>query len=159
MSVKLLELTRIDDRLVHGQVCLSWVKEYPVANILVCDDITSRDPFIGDLFKELVPEGIEVEVLNTDETAKKLEKGLEEATMLLVKSPKTLKTLVDKGIDIKEINFGGMGLTDYRKKFYKSIFCSDDDIAIFKEFVDKGINVWVQTLPTDRKVNVATLLK
>ena len=31
-------LTRIDDRLIHGQVVTAWIRRYPINRILIVDD-------------------------------------------------------------------------------------------------------------------------
>ena len=32
-------ITRIDDRLIHGQVVTAWIKVYPINKILIIDDL------------------------------------------------------------------------------------------------------------------------
>ena len=59
MAVNNLVFTRVDDRLIHGQVMTSWLKVYNTAkHILIVDDATSKDPFMGKMFSLLVPSGI-----------------------------------------------------------------------------------------------------
>ena len=39
-----LKLTRIDFRLIHGQVMTRWVKKYGITNIVVIDDKSAKSP-------------------------------------------------------------------------------------------------------------------
>ena len=72
-----LEFVRIDDRLIHGQVVAAWLHAYSkVSHILVVDDKTSKDQFMLDMFKMLVPAGITIEVKNVDDAAGILKGGL-----------------------------------------------------------------------------------
>lgn len=158
MAVENLLFTRIDDRLIHGQVCTSWIKAYTVENILVIDDETSKDPFMADMFKMLIPEGIDIEILSVADAIEELKGGLAKKTMIIVKFPKTIKDLVDGGVDIDFVNVGGMGMSAGRSKFYKNIAASEEEKAIFKELVDKGINVEVQIIPAEKKFDLASLL-
>ena len=68
MAVNNLVFTRVDDRLIHGQVMTSWLKVYNTAkHILIVDDATSKDPFMGKMFSLLVPSGITISVQSVDE--------------------------------------------------------------------------------------------
>ena len=50
--MKNVVLTRIDDRLIHGQVVTGWVKKTECSRILVVDDQVAKDPFTG---RKLIP--------------------------------------------------------------------------------------------------------
>jgi len=50
-----IALTRIDDRLIHGQVMTSWVKYTKANKIVIVDDGVANDPFMGDILKMAVP--------------------------------------------------------------------------------------------------------
>ncbi len=140
MSVKNLVFTRIDDRLIHGQVMTAWIHQFPeCAHIMVVDDQVSKDPFMTKMFQLLLPEGTTIETLSVDDAAPKLKEGLARQTILLAKFPLTIKRLVDAGVGIDFVNIGGMGMSAGRKKFYKNIAASPEEREIFKELVAKGI--------------------
>ena len=44
-------LTRIDDRLIHGQVMTSWLNFTSANKIMVIDDQTAADPFMKTVLK------------------------------------------------------------------------------------------------------------
>lgn len=158
MSVENLIFTRIDDRLIHGQVCTSWIKTLDVEHILVCDNKVSEDPFMKDMFLLLVPKGTTIDVLSVQDTAEKLKSGLDKKTMMIVKFPKTLSDLVDAGVALDHINVGGMGMSSGRSKFYKNISASEEEKEIFKKLIDAGIKVEVQIIPAEKKFDISSLL-
>jgi PTS system mannose-specific IIB component len=158
--MKNLEFVRIDDRLIHGQVVAAWLHAYGnVSHILVVDDKTSKDQFMLDMFKMLVPSGISIEVQSIDSAVTICKEGLQKPTMLIVKEPLTLKRMTEQGIKFDKINIGGMGMTGGRKKLFQNVSASDDERKIFKEFIDSGTTVEVQIIPASKTVNVATLVK
>ena len=53
-------LTRIDDRLIHGQVVTAWIKQYPINRILIIDDELSQNRLMQRIYKAAAPMGIEV---------------------------------------------------------------------------------------------------
>ena len=110
--MKEFSFTRIDDRLIHGQVVAAWLRAYDnVTRIMVIDDKVCQDPFMHEMFSLLVPSGITIEIRSVDEAIEKFKAGLEKPTMVIVKSPLTIKRLVDGGIEIPFINIGGIGMT------------------------------------------------
>jgi PTS system mannose-specific IIB component len=155
-----LEFVRIDDRLIHGQVVAAWLHAYSkVSHILVVDDKTSKDQFMLDMFKMLVPAGITIEVKSVDDAAGILKGGLKKPTMVIVKEPLTLKRMSEQGIKFDKINIGGMGMTSGRKKLFQNVSASDAERQIFKEFIAAGTTVEVQIIPASKTVNVASLVK
>lgn len=160
MSVKNLVFTRIDDRLIHGQVCAAWLHTYSnVEHILVIDDKTRQDPFMQEMFSLLVPTGITIKICSIAEAVKTMQNGLSKPTMVIVKVPQTIKSLIDAGVDIDFVNIGGMGMSAGRKKFYQNISTSPEEDAILRELISRGVRVEIQIIPAYKQVDVATLLK
>ena len=158
MSVKNLQFTRLDDRLVHGQVCAAWLKTVGVKNLVIIDDATRADSFMIDMFEMLLPGDIQMTVFDEKDGLASLLEGLDAPSMLLIKEPATIKRLVEGGIDFDEINIGGLGMTKNRKPFHETIAASDEERAIFKELIKKGIKLNIQTIPLQDAVDAASLL-
>ena len=55
-------LTRIDDRLIHGQVMTAWVKKTRANQILIIDDEVAKDDFMSEILKMSAPAGIDIVV-------------------------------------------------------------------------------------------------
>jgi len=158
--MKNLEFTRIDDRLIHGQVVAAWLHAYgKVQHIIVIDDKTRQDPFMQEMFSLLVPSGVTIEILSITEATEILKGGLAKPTMIIVKVPQTIQTLINAGLDINFVNIGGMGMTPGRKKFFQNVSTSPEENEILKQLITKGIKVEIQIIPAQKKVDVASLLK
>ena len=39
-----IELVRIDDRMLHGQVVSTWLKDYSIEQVLIINDKAANDP-------------------------------------------------------------------------------------------------------------------
>lgn len=155
-----LVFTRIDDRLIHGQVCAAWLHAYSnVRHIIIVDDKTRQDPFMQEMFSMLVPAGITIKVYSIEEAIGVFKGGLAKPTMVIVKVPQTIKALVDAGVEINYVNIGGMGMSPGRKKFHKNIATSPEEDAILRELLAKGVKVEIQIIPAYDKVDIAPLLK
>ena len=156
---KNIEFVRVDDRLIHGQVCTAWLHAYSnVTHVLVVDDKTAEDPFMQTMFELLIPKGISIEIKNIKDAITEIKAGLPKPTMMIVKTPATIKALIDGGVDISFFNIGGMGMTGKRYKFYRNISADDEERALLKELVNKGIKIEIQIIPAQENFDVSKLL-
>lgn len=153
-------LTRIDDRLIHGQVMTSWLNFTSANKIMVIDDQSAADPFMKTVLKNAVPGNVGLGVFTVEKAAARLKKGFQsdDRVIILVKYPKTVLQLMEQGIDFDQLNIGGMGANSEREKFYKNISASEEEREILKKIVDSGCRTEIQIIAEDAKVDVAKLL-
>lgn len=157
--MKNLVLTRIDDRLIHGQVMTAWIKNKGATQVVIVDDGTANDEYMVEVLEMAIPEEIAIGIFTKEEGVQFFSQELDEPTILLVKGPETLNYLVDNGISIAEIDVGGMGTRTNRSVLYKNISTSDEENNHFKSLLSKNIKVYIQVMPQDKPVNVETYLK
>lgn len=152
-------LTRIDDRLIHGQVITAWAKITQGNRIIVVDDEIAEDPFMVKVLKMAAPSSIKVEIFTIHDAAVALQgEDTGEKVIILVKNPSTVLGLVQGGVSIKELNLGGMGAMQGRKQLYRNISISEDEKNVFKELIALGVNVFVQIVPDANKMPIDTLI-
>ena len=70
-----LKLTRIDFRLIHGQVMTRWVAKYEIESIVVIDDRSAKSPILKKILLGAAPSGVKVIVWNVAEAAEKWKAG------------------------------------------------------------------------------------
>ncbi|MDQ0203243.1 PTS sugar transporter subunit IIB [Pectinatus haikarae] len=153
-------LVRIDDRLIHGQVMTSWLNFTQATKIMVIDDDVAGDLFMKNVLKNAVPGNVGLGVFSVDRAAERLVKGFKDhdKVIILVKFPKTLYRLLEKGIKFDNINIGGMGANINRHKFYKNISASDEEREIFKNMMDKGCKLEIRIIAEDNRIDIAKYL-
>lgn len=153
--MKNIVLTRIDDRLLHGQVIVSWIPFFNIEEIVIVDDEYASDDFMSSLIKEASPEHLNVNVLTIEESKKFLESG-DDKTRILILSRyiENIAKLIELGIKINKINIGGLGFHNGRKKFVNAIHLSDSEIELLKIISAKGIEVEIQMLPKDKIIKI-----
>lgn len=153
-------LTRIDDRLIHGQVMTSWLNFTGANKIMVIDDQTAADPFLKTVLKSAVPANVGLGLFDIDKAADRLLKGFKEGdkVIILVKFPKTILDLIERGVKFETLNIGGMGSRPERSKFYKNISASEDEKVYLKQIIDSGCKVGIQIIAENTVVDVEKLL-
>ena len=50
-----LVLTRIDDRLIHGQVMTAWIKNRKANQVVIVDDDVANDEYMIDVLEMAIP--------------------------------------------------------------------------------------------------------
>lgn len=155
-----IALTRIDDRLIHGQVVTAWVKQTDANLILIVDEPLTQDVFMQKVLRSAAPSGITVRVLApADAAAYLLEDAVPgEKIMLLVKLPQALEALIDIGVRLEVVILGGMGGKAGRMKLSKNVSASPEEVECLKRLVEKGSTVQFQLVPDEKPVPLAKLL-
>ena len=151
-------MCRVDERLVHGQVIASWSKILSIRQILVIDDQLAKDSFMGTVLAMAAPSGVKVELVSVDEAVRRIQKdGTQDGvnTMLLFKGPQCALALVEKGVEIRELN---MGSGPSRKAISRNVYASASEVEIFKKLLDMGIDVYLQMVQQESRVSIATKL-
>jgi len=152
-------LTRIDDRLIHGQVTTAWSKITNATKIIVVDDAVAEDSFMQMVLKSAAPNSLKVEVFGVNDAVNVLNKDDDgERVIILVKNPLTVLNLVKAGVKIKSLNLGGIGARQGRKQLYKNISVSDEEKQSFKELMEHGVNIFMQIVPDAKQISLDKLL-
>jgi len=152
-------LTRIDHRLLHGIVMTQWAGGTGAQRIMVIDDQVASDPMLKQAMSLAKPAGMASSIitLETAITNMKAGKYQGQKIFLLAKSPLTILTLVENGIEIPHLQIGATDLlTGFRCS--KRAFLSDEELAAVKKIMASGTRVTVQHVPTDSVVRFEDLL-
>ncbi len=71
----MIALTRVDFRLIHGQVITRWLKQCDINEIVTIDTELSKDIFMQDVFKMAAPKGVKISVVSSDAAVELQKKG------------------------------------------------------------------------------------
>lgn len=150
-------LTRVDDRLVHGQVMTSWVKATGANKIMVVDDGVAQDELMKTLLKGVVPSQVKLGIFSVAKAVDRMVKGFKDTdkVIMLVKTPETVWRMQQAGVEFKTLNIGGMGIRSDRTTLYQNIAASESEREAIKSLVDAGCAVTIQITADDAKVDVS----
>ena len=152
--------TRIDGRLVHGQVANLWTTKLGATRIMVVDDEVSKSDIEKSGLRMAAPASVRLSVLDVETAADHIlnHKYDSQKLFIVAKKPQTLLKLVNAGVDLKEINVGNMSQTDETRHLTKSINVVDDDVKAFNDLNDKGVHLIAQMVPGDAPTDFMSLL-
>lgn len=101
-------LTRIDNRLVHGQVGCSWVGAIGCNLIVVADDIAAADPVQQSLMKMTADStGVGIRFFTLQKTIDVIHKASpSQKIFIVVRTPQSARTLLEGGVPIDKLCIG-----------------------------------------------------
>jgi len=151
---------RIDNRLIHGQVTVSWVSSVGANHLLVVNDEVAKDP----IQKQMLPmaaRGVRTSVLSIDDAVDYINNADEkEKIMIIAKFPSDALALLEKGLKPEEINVGNQAPlpgTNY-KMVTKSIAVTKEDAVIYKK-INEMYHLTSQMMPTNSKKDFIALIE
>ncbi len=156
----MIKLTRIDDRLVHGQVAFTWTPALGVNCLLIANDKVAKDEFLKMTFSLAKPANTRLLIKSLADAAAFLndERSRSAKVLLIVNSVKDAHAMVNQVPEIQSINFGGIRMIDGTRLISKAVAVSDDDIVLIKDLLDKGIELELRQVPTEKKQMVESLI-
>lgn len=157
----IIELARIDDRFIHGQVLTKWVKLRPVERIIVVSDAVASDEMRKTLILSVAPANIKASAVSVDKMVRAYNspKYTDTKAMLLFENPEDILRLVKQGVDLKEVNVGGMRFETDRKQITKAVSVKEQDIAAFEELAKLGVKLELRQLPGDQSIDFMKTLE
>jgi fructoselysine and glucoselysine-specific PTS system IIB component len=157
----MIKLTRIDDRLVHGQVAFTWVPALGTDCLLVANDKVAKDDFQKMALGLAKPAGSKLLIKSLQDTVNFLndEKNASLKILVLISSVKDAFDLANNVPEIKSINFGGIRATEGSKLLSKAISVTSQDVVLIKELLAKGIELEIRQVPTEQSQNVASVIE
>lgn len=154
-----INILRIDDRLIHGQVVTAWMNYCNARQVVVADDKVANDTFQQSLLKMATPKGVELKIYDIPTARQELKKEDDADTLFLVRGPKEADSLLMSSEKIKSINVGNLNMRKGKKKILDNLWLSKEDYNAILSLMDKGIDLEYRTLPNDSSQNLKELIK
>lgn len=155
-----LKLTRIDFRLIHGQVMTRWVKKYSISNIVVIDDKSAKSPILKKILLNAAPANVKVEIETVESAAKRWKENAfpEGNLLILFKDPANAEAAWKAGINYPSLQVGGIEGSAAKKNICRNIVMSKEDVEHLKPMYDAGVKVFCQPIPDDAEVSLKIAL-
>ena len=156
---------RVDDRLIHGQVAMTWTKQLRVQGIVVANDDAANDNTQKMALKMAVPAGIKVLIKPVDQAIRVLNDPRASKMRILVLT-RTVKDALKVRKQVGEIEFLNLGNTgrfdgiDVSEKQLLSptIMLTDSEVQALRELVEVDPKTCMQQVPNDEKKLVKDVL-
>ena len=153
-------LTRIDNRLVHGQVATQWCGSIGANLILVANDEVAGNKLRQGLMDMAAPSYAAMRYWTIEKTISTIHKASDKQLIFIVaENPTDVLKLVEGGVPIKKVNIGNMHMAEGKRQVATSVAVDDADVAAFKELQDLGCELEIKRVPDTPVENIEKLFK
>ncbi|AAM86769.1 PTS system mannose/fructose/N-acetylgalactosamine-transporter subunit IIB [Yersinia pestis] len=153
--------TRIDERLLHGQIRITWGKHTEANLILVANDDAADGPnsaFMQAGMKASAGGEYAVRFFSIQKTIDVIHKASpQQKVFILCNSPTDVARLVEGGVPITQCNVGNMHYHDGKRQIAKTVSVDEKDLDAFQRMAALGVACTVQNTPDQTPINVIEL--
>jgi len=157
-----MNLIRIDDRLIHGQVVVGWANHIKPKYIILVDNEIASDIFEKELYLMGVPEEFEGLVFSVRECSSFVKKNKKDSYIIVIKSPEIAYNLFKFGLEFESLNIGGMHSSEDKEEFNRFVYIDKKDVEYLKLLAEEKspkIDIYIQDLPFEKRVSLNKLLE
>ncbi len=156
-----IELYRIDDRLIHGQVVVGWGQPLDLGFIVLVDDDVAASEWEQELYRMGVPPGMDVHFETVAAAAAAMSGFRADARrgILLTGDIETMRRLIALAGGIPSVNLGGIHHREGRTQRLRYVFLSPDEESSLRELAASGVAVSAQDVPASRPLPLDDVLR
>ncbi len=153
-------LTRIDNRLIHGQVATQWTNVIGANLILVANDKVASDKMRQGLMDMAAPNGVATRYFTIQKTIDVIHKAADRQKIFIIcETPQDVLKLVEGGVPIKKVNVGNIHMAEGKRQVAQVVAVDDSDVEAFKKLRDKGVELEIRKVPTESAEDANKLFK
>ncbi len=150
----MIVLSRIDSRLVHGQVIEAWLPHTRAERIVVADDTAAADSIARAAMGLALPEGVKLIVQRVADVDFAAMSNDPVRTLVLFRDVASLLAARERGFAPASVNLGNVHAGPGRAAVSRSVFLSADEVALLGEIKRAGSVVAAQAIPADAPILV-----
>jgi PTS system mannose-specific IIB component/fructoselysine and glucoselysine-specific PTS system IIB component len=155
-----VELFRIDDRLIHGQVVVGWGQPMGLGFIALVDDEVAASDWEQELYRMGVPPEMDVYFASLDEAARLLAGWCADPRpgIVLTGDVETMARLAEALPQVRHVNLGGVHHRGDRLQKLRYVYLSPDEERALRRMAARGVEVSAQDVPSARPVPLDEVL-
>ncbi|WP_122643049.1 PTS sugar transporter subunit IIB [Luxibacter massiliensis] len=152
-----IEMLRVDERLLHGQILLKWMEEAGCTKVVFVDDETAENPVMKKILELSFPPGYECSIQGISGFRGLMEAQGEEKSFVVVKKISTLYEMFKQGYVPGIINLGNTSYGIGKLKLAQGVYTTLREKEQLME-ISLRAALFYQPVPDSRKVNINQLL-
>lgn len=155
-----IELHRIDDRLIHGQVVVGWGQPLELRFLVLVDDEVASSEWEQELYRMGVPPEMRVEFVSVENAIARYAEFASDPKpgMLLTGDIETMVRLCEALPAIRRVNLGGIHHRAGRAQRLRFVFLTQAEEDALRALTARGVEVSAQDVPAARAVPLETIL-
>lgn len=155
----MIKMLRVDHRLLHGQVAVSWKSALDVDCILVANDSVPGDTLRKSAIKLAKPADTKLVIKTIEDSITAINSGKTDKYKLFI----VVESIADaarlcRECGIKHLNLGGTKATAETRAISKAMNVTPAEEETLRALVSEGVDVEIQMVPDDSAVKVERTL-
>ena len=121
----MIVLTRVDNRLIHGQVVQGWLPSLDVSEVVVVSPRAQKTVFMQKMFRLSLPSGYKLKVTDAEEAVAYVQQS-EEKVFIIIEDIPLLFQMLRGGFAPKVITLGNTQFEEGKKQCSPGVFLSEE---------------------------------
>lgn len=149
----MIVLTRVDHRLLHGQVAFSWTAHLSADCILIANDDVANDETKKTIVKLAKPSGIKLVIKSVEDSIKAINSGITDKYKLFIVAQNIddAYKLISNVSEIQSLNLGGIKFEEGKESISSAIFVTTREKEELNRLIQNGVDVYTQQVPTSKR--------
>lgn len=153
-------LTRIDNRLIHGQVATMWSSSVGANLLLVANDEVAKNELRQGLMDMAAPSFAQTRYFSIEKTINIIYKASKSQHIAIIcETPQDVLKLVEGGVPIEKVNIGNMHMAEGKRQVSKAVCVDNNDIETFKKLRKLGVELEIRRVPSESAESIDELFK
>ncbi|OCG20492.1 MULTISPECIES: PTS sugar transporter subunit IIB [unclassified Gilliamella] len=150
----MIKLLRVDHRLLHGQIVVSWFENVGSNTILVANDIVANDELRKSAIRLAKPEHAKLVMKSIDDSIAAINSGITDKYQMLIvvesvaDAEKLIRNTHGK---ITSLNLGGTKPREGTKNYSKTINLTALEVDLLTRLQQDSVDVYIQQIPSESK--------
>lgn len=155
-----VQLYRIDDRLIHGQVVVGWGQPLNIQLIVLVDDEVACCDWEQDLYRMGIPPEMEIRFADVATAVRDHASyiGDPRPSIVLTGDVATMHALLNGVGTIRDVNIGGLHHRSGRAQKLRYVYLSPEEEGELRQMIAQGARVTAQDVPAARPVPMDEVL-
>ncbi|MFL5549751.1 MAG: PTS system mannose/fructose/N-acetylgalactosamine-transporter subunit IIB [Gemmatimonadaceae bacterium] len=156
-----IQLYRIDDRLIHGQVVVGWGQPLNIRFLVLVDDLVASSDWEKELYRMAVPPEMEIYFADVSTAIRDHPRYASDPRpgLLITGDIDSMNRLV-KGVKaIGSVNLGGIHHRAGRSEKMRYVFLTPEEERHLRELEAAGVEVTAQDVPSAHPVPLSEVLE
>ena len=157
----MIKLLRVDDRLIHGQVAVSWTSFLGVDTILVANDKSATDKLMQMAFQMAKPPQVTLSIKSLEGAVAVINNPKHEGRKIFVvtASVEDALYLIEQCDAVSEVCLGGIRQSPGKKMVERQVYLDLEDMQGIEKIHAFGKVIYLQAVPTEKKLQYSEIVK
>ena len=150
-----IEMVRIDNRLIHGQVSTRWCTQLDINTIIVVNDSVAANKIQQGLFDMSIPDTFDSRYYSISKAINKIPTmSSEKKILIVVECIDDLRQLVEAGLTIPYVNIGNLDMSAGKRHISPTTCMNQTELDWITALAQSGTKVEIRRIPSEDAIKI-----